>query len=163
MLGDSREQLCLPLPYRSRCLSLAHEQFSHAGRNKMCLHIKRYFYWPSMTADVSHHCKSCNKCQKHTKQSPKHMPMQEHEVVPVPSERVCVDIVGSFPTAKGGFRFLLTYIYMATRWPEAIPLRKTTTIVMIEQLTQVFSRNGFPSTLMSDNGPSLRLIPSRSF
>ena len=49
------------------------------------------------------YCKSCDKCQKHTKQSPKHMPMQEREVVSVPSERVCVDIVGPFPTAKGGF------------------------------------------------------------
>ena len=93
---------------------LAHEQFGHAGCNKMCLHIKRFFYWPSLTVDVSHHCKSCTKCQKHTKQSPKVMPMQEREVVSVPSERVCVDIVGPFPTAKGGFRFLLTYIDMAT-------------------------------------------------
>ena len=66
-----------------------------------------------MTADVSHHCKSCDKCQKHTKQSPIVMPMQEHDVVSVPSERVCVDIVGPFPMAKGGFRFLLTYIDVA--------------------------------------------------
>ena len=77
VLGDSSEQLCLPLPYHSRCLSLAHEQFGHASHNKMCLRIKRLFYWLSMTADVSHHCKSCDKCQKHTKQSPKVMLMQE--------------------------------------------------------------------------------------
>ena len=93
------------------------------------------------------------KCQKHTKAMPKPMPMQECEVVSVPSERVCVDIVGPFPTAKGGFRFLLTYIDMATRWPEAIPPRKTTTRVLIEQLTLIFSRNGLLSMLISDNGP----------
>ena len=43
VLGDSIEQLCLLLPYRPRCLSLAHENFGHAGRNKMCLHIKKFF------------------------------------------------------------------------------------------------------------------------
>ena len=84
---------------------------------------------------------------------PKAMPMQECEVVSVPSERVCVDIVGPFPTARGGFRFLLTYIDMATRCPEAIPLKKATARILVEQLTLIFSQNGFPSTLVSDNGP----------
>ena len=42
---------------------------------------------------------------------------------------------------------------MATRWPEAIPLKKMTTRIIIEQLNQIFSRNGFPSTIVSDDGP----------
>ena len=52
---------------------------------------------------------------------------------------------------------------MATEWPEAIPLRKTTTKVVIEQLTQVFSRNGFPSTLASDNGPQFTADSFKKF
>ena len=56
-------------------------------------------------------------------------------MVSVPSERVCIDIVGPFPKAKGGgFEYLLTYIDVATRWPEAIPLRKTTSAIVITQL-----------------------------
>ena len=74
-------------------------------------------------------------------------------MVTVPSERVCIDLVGPFPKAKGGFQYLLTYIDMATRWPEAIPLRKTTTSIVITQLRNIFARNGFPTTLVSDNGP----------
>ena len=71
----------------------------------------------------------------------------------VSSERVCVDLVGPFPTAKGGFHFLLTYIDMATRWPDAIPLRKTTTRIVIDQLKSIFCRNGFPTTIVRDNRP----------
>ena len=41
-LGDNVKQLCLPTPYRSRCMSLAHESYGHAGRNKMCQHICRF-------------------------------------------------------------------------------------------------------------------------
>ena len=67
--------------------------------------------------------------------------------------RVAVDIVGPFPTSKGVFIFHLTYLDMAIRWPEAIPFRKMTTSILIEQLTLVFSRCGFPTTLISDNGP----------
>ena len=152
VMGDSIEQLCLPLPYRHRCLSLAHERFGHARRNKICIQIKRGFYWPSMTADVNRHWKSCTTCQRHTKSMPKRLPMQEREVVCVLSERVCIDL-GPFPTVRGGYRFLLTYIDMAIRWPGAIQLRKTTTRILIDQLTLIFSRIGFPSTLISDNGP----------
>ena len=33
-LGDNIEQLFLPNPYHARCLSLAHENFGHAGRKQ---------------------------------------------------------------------------------------------------------------------------------
>ena len=79
--------------------------------------------------------------------------MQEREVVTVPSERVCVDLVGQFPKAKGGFQILLTYIDMATRSPEAILHRKTTTQVIVAELKAIFYRDGFLTTLVSDNGP----------
>ena len=161
--GVNVKQLCLPQQYRSQCLTLSHEKFGHLGRNKMMNHLRKLFYWPSMSIDVAKHCKSCSVCQKHTKQNPKVLPMQEREVVTVPSERVCVDLVGPFPKAKGGFQFLLTYVDMATRWPEAIPLRKTTTQVIIAQLKRIFCRNGFPTTLVSDNGPQFTSAQFKKF
>ena len=152
-LGDNLEQLCLPARYRSKCLRMAHENFGHTGRNKMGEHIRRYFYSPSITTDSIKHVKSCLVCLKKDKSNPRPMPMQAREIVTIPSERVAIDIVGPFSVSRGVFRFLLTYLDMATRWPEAILLRKTTTKIITEQLTLVFSRCGFPTTLISDNGP----------
>ena len=152
-LGDAREQLCLPSEYRGKCLRLAHENFGHLGRNKMTEHIRKFFYWPTITIDAMKHIKSCPSCQKMDKTRPKHMTMQEREVVTIPFERVAIDLVGPFPTARGGFKYLLTCIDMATRWPEAIPLRRTTTRIVLEQLTNIFSRCGFPATIVTDNGP----------
>ena len=156
--GVNFKQLCLPKHYRPKCLRLSHEKFGHLGRNKMIGHLRKLFYWPSLTSDVANHCKSCDVCQRHAKQSPKVLPMHEREVVTVPSEQVCVDLVGPFPTAKGGFKFLLTYVDMATRWPEVVPLRKTTTRVTINQLQAIFCRNGFPTSLVSDNGPQFTSV-----
>ena len=152
-LGDNLEQLCLPSGYRAKCLTMAHEHFGHMGRNKMGAHIRKYFYWPSIMADSLRHIKSCEKCQRTDKTTPRRMTMQEREVVTISSERVAIDLVGPFPMSRGGFRYLLTYLDMATRWPEAIPLRKTTTRIVIEQLTLIFSHCGFPTTIISDNGP----------
>ena len=67
--------------------------------------------------------------------------MQEREVMTVPFETVAIDLVGPFPTAKGFYRYLLPFIDATTRWPEAIPFRKTTTRIVLEQLTQIFKQN----------------------
>ena len=63
------------------------------------------------------------------------------------------DLVGPFPTAVGGFKYLLTCIDLAMSWPEAILLRTTTSRLIISQLVNIFSRCGFPAALVSDNGP----------
>ena len=91
------------------------------------------------------------------------MLMQKRETVTVLSERVCIDLVGPFPTAKGGFRFLLTYINMAMHCQEAIPLKKTTTRIIIDQLLLIFSRNRSPSTFISDNGPQFESDAFKKF
>ena len=82
--------------------------------------------------------------------------MQPQELTSVPFEKMAVDTVGPFPTAVGGFHFLLTAIDLATRWPEAIPLRTTTANVVTTQLTGIFSRTGFPTSLTMDNGPQFK-------
>ena len=89
--------------------------------------------------------------------------MCEREVLTVPSERVCVDLVGPLPKGKGGVEYILTYIDVATRWPEAVPVRSTTAQVVIRALTEIFSRNGFLGVLVSDNGPQFISKTFKSF
>ena len=84
--------------------------------------------------------------------NPKHNTMQAREVVSIPLERVAIDIVGTFPVAKGGFCFLLTCIDLATRWTAAISIRTATANVIVTQLTNIFSRCGFPTAITLDNG-----------
>jgi len=139
-LGSNINKICLPSPYRQKCLALAHTQFGHQGRNKMVTLIRNHFYWPTMSRDIQTYLKSCNVFQKTDKSNPPHSPMQLREAVCIPFERVAIDLVGQFPSASGGFRFLLTCVNLATRWPEAIPLKCTTARVIINQLTNIFCR-----------------------
>jgi len=148
--GANTEQICLPLQYRDKCLTLAHTKFGHQGRSKMCDLIRPFFYWPSLSRDCQAFIKSCDACQRMDKAKPPKSPMQLREIVTTPFERVAIDLVGPFPTATGGFRFLLTCIDLATRWPEAIPLKTTTSRIIINHL---FTRCGFPTAIVSDNGP----------
>ena len=157
------KRLCLPKSARERCLTLTHEQFGHRGYRKVAEDLGKLFYWPSLWRDVRKHCQACEVCQRHNKGKPRRSPMCEREVLTVPSERVCVDLVGPLPKGKGGVEYILTYIDVATRWPEAVPLRSTTAQVVIRALTEIFSRNGFPGVLVSDNGPQFISKTFKSF
>jgi len=108
--GSNREQICLPMQYRPKCLKLAHTQFGHQGKNKMISIIRPFFYWPSLAQHCQKYIKGCDTCQKMDKSKPAPNKMQLREIVSVPFECVAIDLVGPFPTATGGFRFLLTCI-----------------------------------------------------
>jgi len=135
---------------RSR-LDKAHTKFGHMGRNKMCQLITPYFYWPNLAKDCKEYIRSCDVCQRNDKTRPPVSPMQTREIVTVPFERVAIDLVGPFPSAKGGFKYMLTCVDLATRWPEAIPIRTCTARVIIDKLVDVFTHNGYPKTIVSDS------------
>jgi len=89
--------------------------------------------------------------------------MMQREVITVPSERVAIDLVGPLPKARGVFEYMLTCIDLATRWPEAVAVKKTTAAIVVKNLVEMFSRNGFPGVIISDNGPQFLSKAFKSF
>lgn len=69
-----------------------------------------------------------------------------------PFWRVAVDIVGPLQRTKHGNKYILTIMDYATRYPEAIPLRRTDAATVAEALCQVFARFGLPREVLSDQG-----------
>ena len=122
------------------------------GARRVTALLRQRFAWPGMGQDVIRHCRSCLTCQQCAKAPARKVPMQEREVLSEPFESVAVDIVGPLPKGKGGCRFLLTAVCMASRWPEAIPLRSITARAVAEGLVEMFSRTGIPLRLLSDQG-----------
>ena len=151
--GSEVKRLCLPASVIDRYMTLAHDQFGHRGYTKVAEDLSRVFYWPSLWRDARAYNKECETCQRFSKSKPRKTPMCKREVVTIPHERVCVHLVGPLPKAKGGVEFILTCIDVATRWLEAVALRKMTAQIVVTHLTEIFSKNGFPGVLVSDNGP----------
>ncbi|GFS27674.1 zinc finger protein [Elysia marginata] len=66
---------------------------------------------------------------------------------------VAMDIVGPInPPSEAGHRFILTHIDYATRYAEAVPLRKIDTETVAEALVDIYSRLGVPEEVLSDQG-----------
>ena len=138
--------------FRRKILEIAHDRLNHMGARRVRALVRQRFVWPGMGQEIIQFCRSCPTCQRCVKAPARKVPMVERAVLSEPFEVLAFDIVGPMPKGKGGCRFLLIAICMASRWPEAIPLRSITAKVVAAGMVEVFSRTGIPLQLVTDQG-----------
>jgi hypothetical protein len=80
------------------------------------------------------------------------VPLNPVEIVTEPFKKIAPDIVGELPRTTTGYKYILTIVDYATRYPEALPLRRTNLKAIADALIQYFCRVGFPEELVSDQG-----------
>jgi hypothetical protein len=110
------------------------------------------FYRPTALQDAAEMVKSCKACQFHAKQI--HTPAQALQMIP-PSWSFTiwgVDILGPFPRAVSGYRFLFVANDKFTKWPEATSVVNITQGAAVAFLRSIVYRFGVPSRIIMDNG-----------
>ena len=142
-------------------MRLAHDipQSGHQGISRTKKRITREFFWRGLYKDINNFVKSCDICQKvtHKGKVPK-APLQSMPNVGIPFHRVAIDIIGPLNKTDRGHRYILTVVDVATRWPEAIPLKETTSEHVAEALLGVFNRLGTPREVLSDRASNFLSI-----
>ena len=68
----------------------------------------------------------------------------------------CVDILGPFPRAVGGYRFLYVAIDKFTKWPEVTSMVNITKKSAVAFLKSIVCRFGVPSRIIADNGTQFK-------
>jgi ribonuclease HI len=114
------------------------------------------FYWPTALQDAAELVRKCTACQFHAKQI--HTPAQSLQMIP-PSWPFAVwglDILGPFPRAVGGYRYLYVAIDKFTKWPEVTPVVTITQGTATAFLKSIVCRFGVPSRIIADNGTQFR-------
>ena len=105
-----------------------------------------------MDAQVEAAIKACITCQSYDKSALTHTtPLQP---VPYPEgtwEKVTIDVVGPFDKAPIDCRFAIRFIDYHSKWPELTFVPHVTSRTVIQFLSAVFSREGDPKELVSDN------------
>ena len=149
-------QVVAPSGLRPHLLSLAHDHpmSGHAGVRKTKSRLFQHFWWPGAAKDVAEYCRTCHVCQQVGKpnQTPIKAPLKPIPVMGEPFEDIMLDIVGPLPKTSKGFEYCLTILDMATRFPEAIALRKCTAQAVTDALIKYFSLFGLARTVRSDQG-----------
>lgn len=154
--GSPLRQVVVPASLRTHIMQVAHDSLlgGHLGKKKTIDRILSNFYWPGLNRDVTTFCKTCDICQKTVPKGTVHrVPLEKMPIIDVPFKRVAVDLVGPIdPPTEGGHRYILTLVDYATRYPEAVPLKKITTESVAEALVNMYTRFGVPEEVLSDMG-----------
>jgi transposase InsO family protein len=96
--------------------------------------------------------KRCESCQFHAKQI--HQPAQELQTIPLTWPFVVwgLDILGPFPRAQGGYRYLYIAINKFTKWVEVEPVCTTPARSAVKFIRGLVCRFGVPNRIITDNG-----------
>ncbi|XP_068213400.1 uncharacterized protein [Palaemon carinicauda] len=136
--AEVRKQLIIPERYRSKLLTLAHENniAGHFGVRKTFQKLSEHFFWPGMRRDVKRHVLSCKVCQLVGKPNQK---IPKALLIPIPSvgepfREVIIDVVGPLPRTRRGHEYILTIVDRMSRFPEAVPLRSIRGEKIVEAL-----------------------------
>jgi len=149
-------QLVVPNQYREHVLKMGHDNLmsGHLGMKKTTDRILAEFYWPGIWADIRRYCQSCSICQRtFPKGKVTQLPIGDMPIIDTPFKRVAIDLVGPInPPSERGHRFILTVVDYASRYPEAVALKKIDTETVAEALLDMFSRVGLPQEILTDLG-----------
>lgn len=107
---------------------------------------RSYVYWPHLDAQLEELARSCSKCALAAK-SPRKAELHCWPDPGKPWSRLHADYAGPI----NGNNFLIL-IDAYSKWPEVLHMPTTTASATITALRQVFSRFGYPDTLVTDNG-----------
>ena len=149
---EQPSKIVVPTKLRQHILGAGHACSGHFGAKKTRSNIQQHFYWQGIGKDVAAHCKSCKMCCTYNAHRKDYQPLQPIPVIHTPWTKLAIDMVGPLSTTRRGHKYLLTMVDLATRWPEAVPLKKIDAVSTAEALLNIFSTYGVPQLLVHDNG-----------
>ena len=138
------DRIVIPPTLRNAILQDLHS--GHLGVDKMKSLARLTCWWPSIDADISRYAKSCVRCQHKIKHQP-----SQWIPWPVSTEswqRVHADYCGPFLNGI----YALVVIDSYSKWPEVFFTKTPTAEFTMHALRKVFSREGVPLVLVTDNG-----------
>ena len=152
-------QIEVPKKLRQTVLQVAHDlpMSGHFGVRRTLSRVLTHFHWPTVRKDVTEYCLSCDPCQRTLPRGRiPCAPLQPMPLISEPFKRIAIDLVGPIhPVSSSGHMYILTIVDVATRYPEAIPLRKIDSVTVAEALVSAFCRMGCPTEILSDCGTQM--------
>ena len=102
-----------------------------------------------MSTNVEVVCASCPQFQKAVRNDRGRAPLVPLPVITVPFARLAFAVVGPLPRTRSGFKNVLTCMCYASKYPGAVPMKRTDAKAIAETTKEIFSRTG-PQDLILD-------------
>ena len=122
----------------------------HFGRNRTLSAIRKRFFWPGMSRQISLWTKECEICQRKNQGFAK-SPLQQFPTY-APLDRVAIDIL-ECPLSDNGNQYVIVVGDYFTKWVECFPVPDHTALTVADKLSNEFiTRFGVPKTIHTDQG-----------
>ena len=153
-LGDLVRKVVLPKSRRNQVLMLAHglPGAGHFGNHKTHAWLNSYFTWPGMVREIAEHCRSYKGCQLASPDKNPRAPLKPLPCIGQRFELLAMDLVGPLERTQRGRKYILTAMYLFSKYPAAPPLKRVDTESVVEGLVEILSRHGLPETVLTDQG-----------
>ncbi|XP_053686542.1 uncharacterized protein K02A2.6-like [Sabethes cyaneus] len=138
------ERLVIPTKFQDRVLRLLHK--GHPGVERMRSVARNYVYWPGIDEQISQRVRSCVECSRAAKTNSK-TNLESWPAPEKPWQRIHADYAGP---VDGNYYLIVVDAF--SKWPEIISTKRITTSATVAMFRKIFARNGFPETLVTDNG-----------
>ncbi len=138
-------RVVVPPCYQKRCMEELH--VGHIGVTRMKALARSYIWWPGIDAQIEQVTKSCQGCSE-TRNKPPTAPLHPWTWPTTAWQRIHIDFAGPFMK-----RMFFIIVDAHSKWPEVCIMKSTTAEKTVQALREIFSRNGIPDQIVSDNGP----------
>ncbi|VFQ96219.1 unnamed protein product [Cuscuta campestris] len=151
---------CLTNPEAERVIAEVHEGVCAAHQMSRTLAqriILLGYYWPTIVGDCERYVQRCRTCQVFYKHPGRSTTYYQPTSNVIPFARWGIDIIGAFPVAQGGKKFVMVAIDYFTKWIDAKAMA-TITVRQCEKFVwkNIITRFGAPKIIVTNNGPQFR-------
>ena len=144
-------RVVVPREIQPKLIQIAHD--THQGIVRTKQRLRELYWWPGMDAAVETAIKSCVTCTQHDKTAiVRASPLNPVSLPNAAWEKLAVDFVGPYLRAPPDCRYAITLVDYYSKWPEVAFTSGVTSATAIKFLSTVFSREGNPIELVTDNG-----------
>lgn len=150
------QRIIIPSTIQDEILEKLHA--AHQGAEKTKLRARTSVYWRNLNNDIDKITQSCPICQQHQASNAK-QPLIPTEVPPRPWHTVGTDLFHLHD-----YEYLLIADYYS-KYPfvRKIPKGQSNSRTVINMMKQIFSEQGIPKIVRSDNGPQYDSLAFQEF
>jgi transposase InsO family protein len=140
------QRIIIPLTLQAEILGKLHA--AHQGAEKTKLRARTSVFWRKMNEDIDRITKSCRTCQEFQPTQTR-QPLIPTEIPPRPWHTIATDLFYLDNTEY----LLVSDYYSKYPFVRKIPKGQSNSNTIIAILKQIFSEQGIPEVVRSDNGP----------
>lgn len=145
-IGFLNNKIIVPKNLRIDMVKILHK--GHLGINKTIKKARQIFYWPHMSSDIKSYIEQCRTCEKFSPNNYK------EKLLPHKIPKLRFNMIGCDILEFGAKSYLVIVDYFS-HWIEICLLSDKTSKQVINAMQNIFTRFGYPETIIADNVPFL--------